>query len=161
MAQHESDREDLMREVTALVPRIELELPGEPIPVIAGRRRDGRCSVYLSPDEVYHFDAEGRLRRAYVRGHLYRSQGTRLARLTRHRTKQETELLRHDLSPAELEEFQAEARRALAHLQTQLASGDCRVLRQVPESPDFIPELNAALMQALNGGLALAPALKR
>ncbi|MEZ6044739.1 MAG: hypothetical protein R3C11_03990 [Planctomycetaceae bacterium] len=43
----------------------------------------GAAFLYLGPDPVYHFDAAGRLKRAYVEGLLYRTQESTLARLER------------------------------------------------------------------------------
>src|SRR5262245_3342321 len=105
MSRHESDREDLMAEATALRERIALQLGGETEHVVLGFRDNGGWSLYFGSDPVFHFDAAGGLRRAFVDGELYRSQGTTLARLTRTRTDREVQLVRHDLSQGELEEF--------------------------------------------------------
>ncbi len=69
MARDESSREDLLREATALVERIEL-VPHATDPliaasdlfdkhIVAGFRRDGALSVFFGEDPVYHFNAEG------------------------------------------------------------------------------------------------------
>ncbi|MDA1017654.1 MAG: hypothetical protein O3A00_24745 [Planctomycetota bacterium] len=105
MAKSESDREDLMREATALVERIEFRISDEAQPIVAGFRRDGRFSIYFDADLVYHFDEQHRLRRAFVDGDLYRTQGTTLARLRRERTQSQTVLRSHDLSADELADF--------------------------------------------------------
>ena len=83
MARQEVDREDLIAEAVALRRRIELALPGCDNPVVAGYRSTGALSLYFGADPVYQFDERGRLRRAFVGGHLYRTQGTTLAELTR------------------------------------------------------------------------------
>lgn len=106
MARNESDREDLMREATALTRRVELILTDIAEPIVVGfRDSTGWASFYFGQDPVYTFDAEGRLRRAYVDGFLYRTQGTTLARLFRERTLEATHLLRHDLTADELQTF--------------------------------------------------------
>src|SRR5262245_19900425 len=105
MSRHEADREDLMAEATALARRVKLSVPGEVERVVAGFRATGRLSIYFGGEPVYHFDAEGRLRRAFVNGLLYRTQGTTLARLRRERSAEVTELRRRDLSPTELRQF--------------------------------------------------------
>jgi hypothetical protein len=74
MSRNESDREDLMAEATALRRRVQLQVPGEALSIIAGFRDEGRVSIYFGPDPVYHFDEQGRLRRAFVAGRLYRTQ---------------------------------------------------------------------------------------
>ena len=123
MARHESDREDLMREATALVRRAELICPGETEPVIAGFRRDGRLALYFGPDPVFQFDPQHRLRRAYVAGFLYRTQGETLARLNRHRTQDQTLLVRHDLAPAELDTFRTAAKTSSRKIAKSLGPG--------------------------------------
>jgi len=105
----ESDREDLMAEAVALMPRAEwLQGDGETLTV--GRFRDGRLTVFLGADPVYQFDPDGRLRRAFVDGCLYRTQGTTLARIERRRGDNETVLARHDLSPQNVRHFLSEMR---------------------------------------------------
>ena len=66
MARNEEDREDLMAEATALAERVELTVPQESDFVTAGFRRTGHLSLYFGQDPAYHFDEEGRLRRAAV-----------------------------------------------------------------------------------------------
>ena len=76
MARTESHREDLMAEATALVRRAEfLDADGRSV-LVAGYRRDGSLSLYLGEDLVYHFDRDGRLKRGFVDGLLYRTQQT-------------------------------------------------------------------------------------
>ena len=141
MARHEFDREDLMTEATALRQRIELVLDGECEPIVAGVRSNGDVSIYFGADPVYHFDNVGGLRRAFVGGLLYRSQGDTLARLSRTRTPQAVELTRHDLEPTELEQFLSGMEARLGDLQAALVRGAVRITRQVPENEDLIARL--------------------
>ena len=83
MARHEDDREDLMREAVALTDRVELSVDGFESLITIGFRSNSAMSIFLGPDAVYHFDPEGRLRRAFVDGLLFRSQHTTLAMLRR------------------------------------------------------------------------------
>ena len=46
MARQESNREDLLREATALVERVELHVPAFEEPIVVGFRRDG-CASFL------------------------------------------------------------------------------------------------------------------
>lgn len=160
MARREEDREDLMREATALKRRVEMLGPGEPEPIIAGFRSDGSLSLYFGPDPVYHFDPEGRLRRAFVEGDLYRTQGTTLARLRRVRTESATQLQRSDLDPARMEHFLARTAERLQSLQDGLAHGRIRITRQVPEGEDFVPALQNTLHTILSDGPRPAPRIK-
>ena len=161
MARHESDREDLMREATALVRRVELALPGRPEHVVCGFHSDGRLSIYFGPDPVYHFDTAGRLRRAYVDGCLYRTQGTTLARLKRVRTPAATELQRHDLSPDELPDFLECLRARLSSLEDALTSGTAGVVQCVPPNDaELLRDVHQIVSKTLCAGPDLAPSIK-
>ena len=161
MAKHSSDKDDLMAEVNALSPRVAILLPGIDAEIIAGRRSDGRWSVFFGGDPVYHFDAHNSLRRAFFAGNLYRSQGTTLARLTRQSTPAETVLLRHDLDKAELTTFLHHMRCDLARLAQSLNSGNYTVRQTIPIDVNFLPELTSHLIHVLNCVCLLAPALKK
>lgn len=132
MARHEADREDLLAEAVALVRRAEWSLPGQSAPVLLGERNSGWFSIYLGQDQSWQFDADDRLRRAFVAPALYRTQGATLARLLRDRTGPATVLQRTDLTAAELEAFRADLRRVLRDLRRSLeqAGGPLRI---VPE----------------------------
>lgn len=160
MARHETEREDLLREATALRRRGEWRVPGEHNPVTAGFRDGGECSIYFGEDPCYHFDAAGGLRRAYCEGRLYRTQGTTLAELTRVRTPEETQLQRRDLSGDEVAEFLTRLRDRLAGLHAALAGGSTILLRQVPEDCDPGVELTAWLAHRLSGPIVLAAAIR-
>jgi len=154
MARHEADREDLMAEATALRQRVELELPGAAEHVFAGFRDNGGCSIYFDADPVYHFDADGGLRRAFVAGNLYRSQGKTVARLSRTRTGHEVHLVRRDLDAVELATFLAAMRGHLARLHSALADDSVRIVQQVPAAADLRPRLIAVLSAAQQGRLS-------
>lgn len=159
MARIESDREDLIAEATGLVRRAEWRVPFQSELVVAGFKRNGAWSIYWGTDPVYQFEVDGRLRRAFAHGSLWRTQGTTLARLERERTEAETALKRHDLTESELVTFLAEVRQ---HLETLLNSLDCdtaQLLRQVPEAADVTAELKAALRSVINHAIVLAPAI--
>ena len=161
MAQNESDSEDLMAEATALKRRIELRCPGEKQNVIAGFRDDGRLSIYFGHDPVYHVDEWGCLRRAFVDGRLYRSHGTTLARLTRVRTREQTELQRYDLSDEELEQFRQVACERLERFRQMLADGRAERVAQVPADETSLPAgLEQQIGVILEGNMQLAPAIR-
>ena len=128
MAQHEADREDLYDELRTAFHRWEIQLPESEV-VIAGIRADGRLSIYFGPDRCYHFDEQHRLKRAYIHGLLYRTQGTTLAQLRRERTEAETILNRRDLDPVELADFLREMKAWIANFVDQLERSDFQLLR--------------------------------
>lgn len=137
MSRIEADKEDLIRDGTAMVCRGEFAFT-KPRPdswtwqvVTIGFRRNGSPSFYFDQDPFYQFDADGRLRRAYRGGFLYRSQSTTLARMHRTRTAHETTLQRQDLSPQQLDEFQTQMIQQLKALQQHLQAGTMTCHRMV------------------------------
>lgn len=162
MARHESDREDLFAELAALTPRLELQLRETGQIVCAGcRESTGGWSLFLGPEEVYHTDADSRLRRAYVRGHLYRSEGNTLSQLTRERTPEQTVLRRHDLSREDVELFLNSMAHSLRRLLERLNQKQVDVLRLVDQQGTAVAELERALTAILATGPELAPAVRR
>ena len=158
MARVESDREDLMAEAVALVRRVELRTPGRDETTVVGFRANGWLSIYLGPDPMYQFDELGRLRRAFLDGLLYRTQGTTLAQLRRERTDIETTLLRRDLTEPELVEFRSAMLTAIAALRDQLVQRRAAATRQVPvEDDQLLNELAAGLDRVLKSPAFLAP----
>lgn len=132
MARDEHDREDLLAEATALVERIELKSAGEPDSIVVGFRRNGAASCFFGADPVYQFNAEGRLRRAFVEQQLYKAEHGRVVELRRERTDEQTVLWRRDLTDAEQQEFLERAGTRLLALRDRLRSGEPSVVRQVP-----------------------------
>jgi len=154
MARHEDEREDLMAEATALRERIEYSVAGRAEPVVAGFRESGQWSLYFGSDPVYHFAADGALRRAFLEGDLFRSQGVTLARLTRVRTGDEVQLVRHDLTAAELEQFTHRLKEQLTSLKGAIETGSAQVARQIPADAGVEAKLLEALADAANLRLA-------
>lgn len=163
MARQEQDREDLMREATALYPRAELPVQTETEPVFWGQKKSGHFSFYFGGEPVYQFDQQGHLRRAYLEGHLYRTQGTTLARLQRIRTADSSTLQRYDLTEAELATvLQAMADRfqkladALADPQKfQLAE----FLADLPEK-ELLEQIRSQITLVIQGATQLAPRIR-
>jgi hypothetical protein len=95
MARQEDDREDLLREATGLVDRVEIvaDFCGEPI--VIGFRRNSAVSLFFGQAEVYQFNADGHLRRGYLSGQLLKAERGRLVALTRERSVDKTVLARH------------------------------------------------------------------
>lgn len=158
MARNESNREDLMQEATGLARRVEWQVPFVVDPVVAGFKKNGAWSVYFGAEPVLQFDASGRLRRAFFEGFLFRTQGHTLARLQRHRTSDETQLVRHDLDDSELAMFRVQACSWLRLLLQAIDLGEAVRLRQVPDGDEVVLDLCAALRTTLSEGLPLASA---
>lgn len=145
MPRDEHDREDLLREATALVERVELALPGEAEHVVAGFRRDGGLSLFFGQDPVYQFNSRRQLRRAYVAGLLYKADGGRLATLERRRETYRVVLLRRDLTDDETAAFVARLSERLAALLAALIAGDFRVVGRQPPHTDVAARLRGSM----------------
>jgi hypothetical protein len=131
MAREEQDREDLLRDATAYADRAELDFPGFESPVFFGLRRDGAASVYFSADRVYHFNARGELRRAYLDGLLYKADQGQLVAMARQRSDTETSLESRRLSADETRRLLAGMQRELLQLAEWFASDTAAARRQV------------------------------
>jgi hypothetical protein len=138
MAREERDREDLLREATALVERVELAVSPWAEHFTAGFRQSGSVSLYFGPDPVYHFNAAGQLRRAFVAGLLYRADHGRLASLRRERTAERVALVRHELSPCETQAFLVLLNTRRQEVVAAIESGDYRIVGQVPPEVDVL-----------------------
>lgn len=138
MARDEQDREDLLREATALVHRVELAIPDWPQHVVAGFRRDGCLSLFFGPDPAYHFNTLRQLRRAYVDGLLYKAEHGTLVALRRERTENEMQLIRQKLDRAETGEFIAALLARMTQLRRALDGGSLRIVGQSPLEVDII-----------------------
>ncbi len=159
MARNESDREDLFAEAVTLVRRAEAVLANS-VPILAGIKTNGDVSFYFGPDCVYHVDAAGRFRRAFVDGFLYRSRGDGLSRLRRDRTETETALLRTDLPDDEAMRFLTAMHDSLRTLRTAITTGTWTVLRQQPaDDPLLGAEITTMIDTILSATPWLAPAL--
>jgi hypothetical protein len=136
MARDAESREDLMRDATALVERVEFGGAGNS-PLIVGFRRDGCASFYFGEDPAYHFNTQGQLRRAFLAGELYTAEQGRLVRLRRERGGGEVALVRHEFSDQEQAAPLSALEQRLSAVRTSLEHGQLSVVRQVPA--DFDP----------------------
>lgn len=152
MARHESDREDLLREATALVERIEL-VSGDAEPIVIGFRRDGSGSIYFGQDPVVQFNARNELRRAYYAGRLLKAEDGQLVALSRQRTEQAVYLNRQPLDPAETTSLLTDIQQRLLQLQQALREHTLECRGQVPPGADIynraLAWLDALLSQPL------------
>ena len=138
MARRETDREDLLREATALVERAEFKLPQWNEPVVVGFRREGVASVYFGAEPAYHFNSAGELRRAYAGGLLYKAERGRLVALRRQREAEIVALVRHELSAAEQDTFLATARERLQALVACLRAGEFECTGEISLQPGLL-----------------------
>jgi hypothetical protein len=138
MARRELEREDILREATALVERVEIQVPGCEEPVVIGFRREGAASVFFGSDPVYQFNTAGQLRRAYAGGLLYKAERGRLVALHRERGPTEAALVRHELDSGETADFLAALESRLSQLKAAVAGNAFVVSGQVPSGADMV-----------------------
>lgn len=138
MARQESEREDLLREATALVERIELSLPNQPETIVAGFRRDGSASFFFGQSPVFQFNSSRELRRAFRDGLLYKTDSGRLVEMRRERTATAVELRSRVLTDDESATLLSESLARLTELREALAAGQAVVVGQVPENANGV-----------------------
>src|SRR3954453_924358 len=109
MARTESDREDLLREATALVERVELQVDGLEQPIVVGFRRDGSASFFFGAEAVYQFNSAGEFRRGYIDGLLYKAERGSVIALERERSETAVNLRRIELSAQQTDAILAKA----------------------------------------------------
>jgi S1-C subfamily serine protease len=148
MARREEEREDLLREATALVERAEFKCGGQSI--VAGFRRDGSASFFLSPEEVYQFNSEGELRRAFLDDRLYKAERGKLVRLTRQRSEQRVELVRHELTEDEVKQLLFAAEQKLRQLAVALADDRFILVGEIPIGDSVIARIQRWLAEVPN-----------
>jgi len=142
MARQELDREDLLRDATALVERIELapteaELGDH---ILIGFRSDGAMSIYFGADAAYHFNPKGQLRRAFCDGLLVKAENRRLVSMQRIRQGSEVQLLRHRMLDEEQAEFLAAMLRRLRDLVQMHGKHALVTVGQVPADADVLSQ---------------------
>jgi hypothetical protein len=155
MARQEQDREDLLRDATALVERVELTVVGYDAPVFVGFRRNGCASIYVSQDLAFHFNTQGHLRRAYAGGRLYKAERGRLVSMVRQRLDHEVQLLRSDVSDAESNDFLTSMRVHLTQIGRSLVDGKFVVVGQVPDEVDIVARA-ISWLQGMPSDMAIA-----
>jgi hypothetical protein len=118
MAREEHPKENLLRDATALVERLELRLDGVGDAILVGFRRDRSPSIYWTQAEVYQFSAANQLRRGFLVDRLIKAEEGRLFWLDRQRDGREIVLRRTPFTEVETADYRARFRkRAVALIQ--------------------------------------------
>jgi hypothetical protein len=158
LPRQEHDREDLLREATALAERVELELPGVMEAVVIGFRRNGSASFFLGSDPVLQFNTAGELRRGYWKGRLIKAEHGRLFSMERTRDAQQVTLVTAPLAAEEADEFLKLMQLRLAGILQAIRSQTIQVLGQVPAEPSLLPRIEGWLAEhASSGAIAHHP----
>lgn len=133
MARNASDREDLLREATALVERAEVELPQLSEHCVFGFRRNGALSLFLGSDPVWQFNPEGQLRRGFFAGCLLKAHRGRLVRLAREQADEATYLRSTPVDEPQLQQILTRLEHDLDLLADALKSQSFRLIGAVPD----------------------------
>lgn len=138
MARQEQDREDLLREATALVHRVEIRLANHPDLIVVGFRRNGSGSLFVGGDPVFQFNEQDELRRGFWRGKLIKAECGRLIELTRVRTDAEVQLRRREIDREEETAFLELFRDVAQQMLAAIAQEEATVVRQVPGNVNVV-----------------------
>lgn len=165
MARDAHDREDLLRDATSYVSRVQLvvEFRSGPSEVFVGFHSSGAVSFYFDQDPVYHFNPSAELRRAFVEDLLVKSETGRLVEMRRQRTDDEVAMVRHKLSDSEQMEFCSRAERKLQELSDALANKRFDVSGSVLADPseDIIARIANYLVRSDSIRIASSPRVTR
>jgi len=159
MAREELDKEDLLREATALVERVELRDDSRddgPHTIVVGFRRDGAASYFFDADPVYQFNAKRELRRGFHDGKLIKAERGRLVEMTRSRTSTETILERRELTEPESGEFLDDCRMRLTTLVAYWLRQAYALVGQVPPGTDVMKRVIAETEEILRDEIEIA-----
>lgn len=148
MARHAQDREDLLRDAKALVPRVQLRLPilGKVCDVFAGFRT-GAASLYFDFDPVYQFNSAGELRRAFVDDCIVKAVAGRLKVWKTQRTPTEVTMQSHFMAPEEVEKLRGDLVARIHELQAGIERNKFELVGQVPAESNAVEQLLAWLLE--------------
>ncbi|WP_182866798.1 hypothetical protein [Stieleria mannarensis] len=133
MAKQTEDREDLLRDGTAMTVRGRLSVGDAE--VVIGFRSRGQLSLYWNQDPVFQFDESGRLRRVFFDACRLKAQNGRLVRLRQPRPSEDPPVSRlqlvtepvSDADQAAILQRLAEALQQIDAVLEQAESGDGRI----------------------------------
>lgn len=143
MARQAEDREDLLRDATALVPRVMLRLAihGISCEVFAGFRKEGALSLYFDSDPVYHFNSREELRRAFVGNSIQKAEKGKLYVWSQERTTAEVTMRSRPLTSAEQQDFGRQLVERIGHLRDAIQANQFELIGQFPVDGDAIGQL--------------------
>ncbi|MBT4693306.1 MAG: hypothetical protein HOB73_08185 [Planctomycetaceae bacterium] len=169
MAKQEFDREDILREATVLVNRVELEVSGRAADdaIVFGFRECGSLAIYFGAEPVYQFNADHALRRAYHQGCLLKAVDCLLVNMRRERQDGKLQLLSTSWDEGKTKEFIGQIRQDMSQLVEAIAAGEVQVNRFVTAEQqttaeilttqlcnwchDHLPELQVARVPGVSG----------
>lgn len=143
MARQSHHREDLLRDATALVPRILLSvsIQGDACEVFAGFREPESLAIYFDDDPVYQFNSQGELRRAFVAGSIIKADKGQLVAWERSETFDQTAMISRRLSAEATNELTNAMLARFAELKASISNGNSKIVGQVPPDGDAFEKL--------------------
>jgi hypothetical protein len=143
MARQSHHREDLLRDATALLPRILLQakILGQPCEVFAGFRQPESLAIYFDDDPVYQFNSQGELRRAFVSGQIIKADKGQLVAWERSETLDQTAMLSRRLNIESTHELVNAMLARFAELKASISNGNTNIVGQAPPDGDALAKL--------------------
>lgn len=147
MARHTEDREDLLRDATALVPRVmlQVEIEERTVEVFAGFRNGEALSLYFDSDPVFHFNSAGHLRRAFADGHILKASQGRLVSWSPQRTESRVTMASEELTTEKQEQLGKRMLALLCKLKSAMARQQFTLMGQVSADGDGLERLSSWL----------------
>jgi hypothetical protein len=162
MARRQTDRPDLLGELTALARRVELMIGDRS--VICGFRANSALSMYFGQDFVVGCNGDHQVRRIYLHGVIYRAENRNdVVKLVPERNDAETILHSTLLSPMERQELRSIIRWHVEMLCRALAGDRYRIVGCFPEdqAESILADVRAELHKVLDNGPAFADGAPR
>lgn len=130
MAKQEVDREDILREATALVNRVELKVLGraDGDHIVFGFRECGSLAVYFGSEPVYQFNVNQALRRAYHQGCLLKAVDCLLVSMRRERHDRKLQWISTSWDDEKTREFVGQVCRDMSQLVIAIETGEVQVI---------------------------------
>lgn len=146
MARHAEDREDLLRDAKAMVPRVLLQvvLGAEPCELFVGFR-GAALSFYFDSDPVYQFNSAGELRRAFVDGCIIKAEARQLQVWQAVRTANGVTMQSRVLTSQEEQAFGTALKERVMELCEALARSGFALVGEVPVDGNTVERLQTWL----------------
>jgi hypothetical protein len=152
------DREDLLRDARNLSPRVQLRarVGGRDTAVFAGFRGES-LSLYFGPEPVFHFNAAGELRRAFLAGRIVKAENGQLFGMERVNGERQVELRTSAVSDNEQQAAFADLAARLADLCAAFSGGKVVIEGQEPADGGAIERLKHWLERHAALSIAASP----
>jgi hypothetical protein len=152
------DREDLLRDARNLTPRVQIRavIGGRDAAVFAGFRGES-LSLYFGPEPVFHFNAAGELRRAFLAGRIVKAEDGRLFGMERILGENQVELRTSAVPEDEQQTVFADLAARLAGLRAAFARGEMTIEGQEPAGGDAVERLKRWLERHATSRVAASP----